>query len=128
MDNKDIAIIVLSVLLVVTLAVLIYLIIKGRRRIPVVYGGGQYDNYMIPNEIASQYYNYRNTQGASEVDKLRIKQNAEMDAIYRRTTRIMEDGPSFVDLISSPFRELPDDAKNRHAIELMKLQQKTQGF
>ncbi|AHA54355.1 putative membrane protein [Emiliania huxleyi virus 18] len=128
MNNKDIAIIVLSVLLVVTLAVLIYLITRGHSTLPVGYGGGQYDHTMLPNVIFNEYYSYRNTKGAKEVDKLRAKHDAELDVIYERTKRIMDEGPSIMDYIKAPFRETPDDAKHRHAIELSKLQQKTQGW
>lgn len=129
MDNKDIAIIVLSVLLTVTLAVLIYLITtKGRSTIPVGYGGGQYGHDMLPNEISPQYYAYRNTQGANIVDNLKYKHATQLSSMYERDRRIMNEGPSVWDYLSSPFRETTEDAKQRQAVELIKLQQKTQGW
>ena len=128
MDNKDIAIIVLSVLLIVTLAVLIYLITQRRSTIPVGYGGGQYGPDMLPTEIANQHYAYRNTHGARQVDNLKVKHEAHLNSIRQRDLRIMENGPSFMDMVRSPFNESLDDAAQRQYTELSKLQQKTQGW
>jgi hypothetical protein len=127
MDNKDIAIIVLSVLLAVTLAVLIYLIAKGRNTLPVEYGAGQYGPDLLPNEIYSQHYNYRKTQGATQVDNLRAKHAAYLNSIRERDTRIRNYGPSFMDLLKSPFNESYDDATQRQFTELSKLQHATHG-
>ena len=128
MNNKDIAIIVLSVLLAVTLAVLIYLIIKGRSTIPVGYGGGQqYDNSILPNDIYIPYKNYIKTQGADEIHNLRAKHQAYLNSIRERDLRIMNEGPSIMDWIKAPFSESFDDAAQRQAVELSTLQQKTQG-
>ena len=125
MDNKDIAIIVLSVLLTVTLAVLIYLITQ--RRSPVGYGGGQYGPDYLPAEIAPQHYNYRNTQGARQVDALKAKHSLYLNSIRQRDLRIMENGPSLMDMVRSPFNESFDDAALRQHTELSNLQQQTHG-
>ncbi len=121
MDNKDIVIIVLSVLLVVTLAVLIYLITQ--RRSPVGYGGGQYGPGYLPNEIAPEYHTYRNTQGARQVDALKAKHEVYLNSILQRDLRIMKNGPSLMDIVHSPFNESLDDAAQRQYTELSTLQQ-----
>ena len=116
MDNKDIAIIVLAILNVVTIAVLIYLMATRNRTT----AGGQLGHGLLPLHLQrsnAEYYN-------EHMHKLNMRHQKEQREIQDRTTRRINGTQTLWDIMSDPFTEDIDAAAMRQGREQNELMQK----
>ena len=118
MDNKDIAITVLAILNVVTIAVLIYLMATRNRNT----AGGQYGPEYLPDILRRNNAAYYN----DAMHQLTMRHEREKDDITARYRRRVDpnEQPTWWDIMVGPFAEGIDEAAGRHFREVNELNQK----
>lgn len=113
MDRKDIAIIVLSVLLLVTISVLAYLIAtRGQMEMMTPY---------LPNEIARSNIRFHEYP---EVIKMQARHTKEINDAQEKLKRIRTKKTTLWDNLMSPFAETVDEIGSRHVAESNQLYSK----
>jgi len=121
MDNKDIAITVLAILNVVTIAVLIYLMATRNRNT----AGGQFGPFgpgYLPDILRRNNAAYYN----DAMHQLTMRHEREKDDITARYRRRVDpnEQPTWWDIMVGPFAEGIDEAAGRQFREVNELNQK----